>query len=504
LSKLKDTVISSTNLTDVLLKDDTLTANLTASIDTQESKTNFTKVLLRNSTTVEKSTNLTLIDFGISETNSTIVFLQDDLLAENSTNRPLIDTSISETNLTNVLLRNSTAVEKSTNLPIIDTLLSERNPLIDTSISERNPTNVLLRNSTTVENSTNRPLIDTLISKTNLTNVLLRYSTTVENSTNRPLIDTSISERNPLIDTSISERNPTNLFLKDDLLIDSKTSEKNFTNVQLNETFFEELEKSEIKTLSHNQSYEHAVLSNLNSSQAPTINNRSSAADLSTNNLQSNVSKNFTEAFSNVSKLYFNQKGNLTKNNLLNNKREQLNKDKNCVTNSTKNNDLIALNVSRIKQSQNNSLNRVANVSKKVNLSIISNNSEISSKTQDESNWKEIEKIKKFSFQKEAQKSKLKEHYNRTLEKTSKIELYFQSIFSKVFSKMPIDCGTKSCSLEFHQRSDVRNLLLTSLATRLCLGLLLSALYLSQSLPLLSICPKYNLTLNLPASSLAR
>jgi hypothetical protein len=352
---------------------------------------------------------------------------------------------------------------------------------------------VLLRNSTTVENSTNRPLIDTLISKTNLTNVLLRYSTTVENSTNRPLID-----------TSISERNPTNLFLKDDLLIDSKTSEKNFTNVQLNETFFEELKKSEIKTLSHNQSYEHAVLSNLNSSQAPTINNRSSAADLSTNNLQSNVSKNFTEAFSNVSKLYFNQKGNLTKNNLLNNKREQLNKDKNCVTNSTKNNDLIALNVSRIKQSQNNSLNRVANVSKKVNLSIISNNSEISSKTQDESNWKEIEKIKKFSFQKEAQKSKLKEHYNRTLEKTSKIELYFQSIFSKVFSKMPIDCGTKSCSLEFHQRSDVRNLLLTSLATRLCLGLLLSALYLSQSLPLLSICPKYNLTLNLPASSLAR
>ena len=343
----------------------------------------------------------------LSKTTSTTNFLLNDtLISGNSSHLVLQDTEISETN-------------------------STKQALINTVKSETNITDVFLKDSLLTENSTNQLLKDTVRSKTNITHVVLKDSLFTENSTNQLLKDTVRSETN-ITDVILKDSLQTE-YSKNILQIDNSANQQ-ITNVLVSDNNSTKnnsiLKKSNVKIDKNNQSIVHASLSSLNSSPVPTKNNRSREIVLTTNVLQLNVTNNLTEVFLNVSRIADNL-----------NHSHVSNFTKKISNNSNVNN--IVLNNSQASSSTKSNLNQ--NIEKNYYV------------TQDEPNWKEIEKIKSFSFHKKAEKNKLKEHFNRTLEKSSKIELYFQSIFSRVFSKMPIDCGTKSCRLEFHHQTDVRN-----------------------------------------------
>ena len=76
----------------------------------------------------------------------------------------------------------------------------------------------------------------------------------------------------------------------------------------------------------------------------------------------------------------------------------------------------------------------------------------------DKLNWQEISKIKNFTRSANLEKSRLQKHFHQSVESSRSKDFFFQTIFERVFSKMPIDCGDKTCSLEFHETKDVSNL----------------------------------------------
>ena len=95
----------------------------------------------------------------------------------------------------------------------------------------------------------------------------------------------------------------------------------------------------------------------------------------------------------------------------------------------------------------------------------------------DKKHWKQIESIKNFTKNLSSEKVRVWNHVNQSKEKNnlnftesnsletattkttvrdSRDKFFFQAIVPRLFSKMPVDCGTKFCSLEFHERRNVR------------------------------------------------
>ena len=117
-----------------------------------------------------------------------------------------------------------------------------------------------------------------------------------------------------------------------------------------------------------------------------------------------------------------------------------------------KNNHNISKTVS-VSQTTKNSKNNSFNVS---NNLIKQNISNVPLVSEDLKDWKQIEYIKNFSKNHSSEKSRLKNNFHQSLDKKSRLtEIFFQQTFPRLFSRMPVDCGSRTCSLEFHQRKDV-------------------------------------------------
>ena len=161
------------------------------------------------------------------------------------------------------------------------------------------------------------------------------------------------------------------------------------------------------------------------------------------------------------------------------------------------------LNVSTEKNVQNYSKNLTKKIDSKINFDVQLNSidaknwkeiktvqnfsknlssekSRLKKQTVDLYHWKEIQKIKNFTTNLSSEKYRLQKHFNQSKEKnqrnqnsfvnlsldTSTLQtvvpdsrqktisnkFFFQEIVPRIFSKMSIDCGSKFCSLEFHER----------------------------------------------------
>jgi hypothetical protein len=276
-------------------------------------------------------------------------------------------------------------------------------------------------------------LIDSNLNNVNISFVLLNDSLSVDT-------DSQFQNNDTLISESLSHENFTNEI---DILksFENVTLPKRQNKKFLNDTFQRDLKKSKKSSVS--------------------LSNSLSNASISTENIRINVPQSSLNSTKNSSNSFKHFSESEAKNNFENvfdfkNKLFKLTSNLSDVSLNDKKNNNIGEDKSNWKK-----LDTIKTFSKNQSnekFRLLNDFHQNLKSQQDKLNWKQLDVNKDFVKSEKLEKSRLQTHFQQTIKNSRSTAFFFQKILPKIFSKMPIDCGEKVCSLEFHQRSDVRKL----------------------------------------------
>ena len=412
---------------------------------------NITNVLFNNSLNVN-ATQLfeTTLKNGINtvlKKNITNEVLNNSLLLRNNSQFLHKDTLKSENlsyshsnlltnnaNISNGLLNDSFRAITDSQILYNKTLKSAKSTDTFSEISNVNLNSSEFQNLDTLNSEKSSiELIDSNLNNVNISFVLLNDSLSVDT-------DSQFQNNDTLISESLSHENFTNEI---DILksFENVTLPKRQNKKFLNDTFQRDLKKSKKSSVS--------------------LSNSLSNASISTENIRINVPQSSLNSTKNSSNSFKHFSESEAKNNFENvfdfkNKLFKLTSNLSDVSLNDKKNNNIGEDKSNWKK-----LDTIKTFSKNQSnekFRLLNDFHQNLKSQQDKLNWKQLDVNKDFVKSEKLEKSRLQTHFQQTIKNSRSTAFFFQKILPKIFSKMPIDCGEKVCSLEFHQRSDVRKL----------------------------------------------
>jgi len=421
----------------------------------------------------QNSSSAVLSNLSSAEQNQTItnrLFTNNSSTTENSSFIGLNETILIE-NLTPILLNDTFKSEITTNQSFQDSVLSEKlfPTLLNDSLKSEISTDKFRNDFLLTENPTSDFENNTYLTN-NASEIDFEKFLSNENSTN---LVNEINVSGNLSDTLLknTSNSESSIFFKDfsSVFFNNSVLKNNQTNLKKNVSLKDNLLKSEIESSSLFNSTKKEIDESLKFQN------------------KSFFSAKFKDSLTNNSLTNTNQ-SNYSNNSFFS---EQLTiNETNAILSNSSANVLLS-------RSSLNSLNTPVK-NNRINVSLpehLKTSSEANSflNLNDLKNWKELETIRNFSSNHILEKSRLRNHFKESLDKkqeklidksnsskvtkinelnksedfkkprlhhfrqTSRIkQFFFQKTFDRLFSKMPIDCGEKTCSLEFQERQNVR------------------------------------------------
>ena len=406
-------------------------------------------VLLNSSSTTEENqtiTNASFTNYYFTSENSSLVRLNNTLKSEVTANQSFQNYVLSE-NLTRIVLNDTFKSEITTNQSVENSVSSEKLIPIYLNVTSKNLTTFDFKKFLSNENSTN--LVSDIIVSENLTNTLQKNTSNSQSASSsflKPLIVTT-NVSSVLFNNSLIRDNSTNLnknFRSKDKILKSEIEPSAFLNSTKLINNSVKLQNNSFLRTNFKVSSTNNTL--LNANQSNPSNKTVFSEHLTTNVTNAILSNSSFEA------LLSNSLNSLSiplKNNHINiSLPEQTKSESNSISNL---NDLK--NWKQLESIKNFSKNHILEKSR-LYTHFKESLGKQQQKSIDESKSKKITNINELNKSEDFEKSRLPRILQPSVKPRIK-QIFFQSSFDRLFSKMPIDCGDKTCSLEFQERKDV-------------------------------------------------